>query len=403
MVYLPGQNTARSLYAAAPPERLNSYSFEQGPIRPPSEAYSLLIRATRSCPWNRCEFCDVYRSTRFELRDIQEVKKDVEMAKAISDEVVAVAWKLGYGGQVKEVAAMIYSKPLYSSCVRSVALWLHFGGETVFLQDSNSLIMRTPELVELLRFLKESFPNINRVTSYGRSHTASKKTIAELKELYDAGLSRLHIGLETGYDPLLSYMQKGITAKHHIEGGRRIKESGISLCEYVMPGLGGRRMWKEHVTETARVLNVIDPDYIRIRSLIVLQSTGLGAKLAGGDFEPRTEDEVIEEIRMLIERLECTSHIVSDQMANLLGEIEGKLLQDKEKILKVIDEYLDLSLEERLKRRLTIRASAYIGIYGGLGELEESVSAALESIEAQSPDAAEKAESAISALKERFR
>ena len=367
MVYLPGQDIARSLYMIAPPERLNVYSFEQGPIRPPSEARSLLIRATRNCPWNRCEFCDAYKGTKFELRDVQEIKKDIEMAKAIDDEIISAAWRLGYGGRVKEVAAMIYSNPLYSSCVRSIALRLYFGEGTAFLQDSNSLIMRTPELVEVLRFLKETFPTITRVTSYGRSHTASKKTVEELKEIYDAGLSRLHLGLETGYDPLLSYMQKGVTAKQHIEGGRKVKESGISLCEYVMPGLGGRKMSQEHARETARVLNEIDPDYIRLRSLHVSPTMPLWARLQDEDFELQTDDEVVEEIAVFIENLRVTGHLKSDHILNLLMEIKGKMPEDKEKCLSIINKYLSLPDEERLNFKVGRRT----GLYNRLADLSD--------------------------------
>ena len=161
---------------------------------------------------------------------------------------------------------MVFNNPPNQSSF-NVALWLYNGGESAFLQDANTLIMRQSELVEVIRFLKKTLPSIVRVTSYTRSKTASKKKLEELIELKDAGLSRLHIGLESGYDPLLQYMDKGTTAAEHIAGGRKVVESGISLCEYVILGLGGKAMWREHAAETARVLNEIDPDFIRFRTL----------------------------------------------------------------------------------------------------------------------------------------
>jgi radical SAM superfamily enzyme YgiQ (UPF0313 family) len=345
-----------------------SHTFELGPIRPPSEAYSLLIRATRNCPWNRCQFCPIYKGTKFELRSVEEIIKDIEAVKAISEGIKEIAWKRGYGNKVTEVAAMFSNQPQYGQCVHNVALWLGTGGKSAFLQDSNTLIMRTPELTQVISFLRKTFPSLNRVTTYGRSHTAARKSLAELKELKDAGLDRIHIGLETGYDPLLAYMEKGCTAKNHIEGGKKLKEAGISLCEYVMPGLGGKKMSQEHARETARVLNEIDPDYIRLRSLHVTPTMPLWTKLQDGDFELQTEDEVAREIAVFIENLQVTSYLTSDHILNLLMEVEGKMPEDKEKCLNIINKYLSLPDEERLNFNFGRRA----GLYNRLADLSDS-------------------------------
>jgi len=247
----------------------------------------------------------------------------------------------------------------------NVALWLYAGGESAFLQDANSLIMKTSELVEVIRFLKETFPSINRITSYARSKTAAKKKLDELIELKEAGLSRLHIGLETGYDRLLQYMDKGVTAAEHIVGGRKIVESGISLCEYVILGLGGKAIWREHATETARVLNEIDPDFIRIRTLTINNRMPLYDEVENGSFMRATDEEIIEEERLLIERLQCHSNYVSDHITNLLQEIEGKLPQDKGEMLATIDRFQSLSPEERQNFIVGRR----VGIYSRLDDL----------------------------------
>ncbi|MFC2069328.1 radical SAM protein, partial [Chloroflexota bacterium] len=147
---------------------------------------------------------------------------------AIQNKIKERSWQSGRGGRVKKVAGRVFSSQLNES-LRNVALWLHAGGESVFLQDANTLIMRTDELTEVISFLKKTFPGINRITSYARSKTTGRRKPEELKELYDAGLSRLHIEMESGCDPLLQYIDKGATAAEHITGGRRVVESGISL------------------------------------------------------------------------------------------------------------------------------------------------------------------------------
>jgi radical SAM superfamily enzyme YgiQ (UPF0313 family) len=345
-----------------------SRSFELGPIRPPSEAYSLLIRATRNCPWNRCQFCPVYKGTKFELRAVGEVTRDIESVSAISEAIKEVAWKAGYGDSVREVAGMLLAQAQYGPCVCHVASWLATGGKTAFLQDSNTLIMRTRELIQVVTFLRETFPSLNRVTTYARSHTAARRSLTELKELKNAGLDRIHIGLETGYDPLLAYMEKGCTAENHIAAGRKVKEAGISLCEYVMPGLGGKKMSEEHAQETARVLNEINPDYIRLRSLHISPAMPLWTRLQDGDFEPQREDEVVEEIMIFIENLQITSYLKSDHILNLLMEVQGKMPDDKEKCLNIISKYLSLPDEERLNFKVGRRA----GLYDKLADLSDS-------------------------------
>ncbi len=341
-----------------------TYSFELGPIRPPSEAYSLLIRVTMNCPWNRCKFCPTYKGEKFQLRSVENIKQDIKTAKSIQDKIKELSWKSGYGGRVKEIAASVFNNPP-NEAFRNVALWLYTGGESAFLQDANSLIMRTNELAEVIRFLRETLPSIKRVTSYGRSKTAAKKKPEELTELYEAGLSRLHIGLESGYDPLLQYMDKGATAAEHIKGGRNIVESGISLCEYVILGLGGKEMWREHAIETARVLNEIDPDFIRVRTLAVHNKMPLYNEIENGNFIQATDEEIVEEEKLFIEHLECHSNYVSDHITNLLQEIEGKLPQEKEKMLASIDRFQSLPPEEKTNFRVGRR----VGIYSHLDDL----------------------------------
>ncbi len=292
--------------------------YEVGPIRPPSEAASLLIRASRNCPWNKCEFCPTYKGTRFEKRPVEEVLQDVDRAADFHGDVF----------------------------------------RTAFLQDANSLVMKTDELVQVLSRLKERFPSVQRVTSYARARTVARKSLEELRELRQAGLSRLHIGLESGYDPLLEYMKKGVTSDLVIEGGKKVVESGISLSLYVVLGLGGRlrlegqETWRNHAQHTARVLNEVNPDYIRVRTLTIKQGMPLYEKLVTGQFEESSDAEKVREERLLIENLEVTSYFASDHSTNVLMDVRGQLPQDKDAMLSIMDQYLALSEAEQVNFRL---------------------------------------------------
>ncbi len=359
-----------------------AYALEQGPIRPPSEARSLLIRVTRNCPWNRCEFCNIYKDKTFSKRNVQEVKADIEAARALYDEIQALSWRMGLAGRVDDqLVQLLWSDPgRYGDSHRSVAAWMYFGARNVFLQDANSLILETEDLVEILKFLKSTFPSIDRITSYARSSTLKRKSLEELKALKEAGLSRIHVGMESGYDPLLKFMQKGVTAQGHVEAGKKVVEAGISLSEYVLLGLGGRRWWKEHAIESARVINQINPHFIRIRTLTVRAGMPLNQKILSGDFQLQSEEEIVREERLFIENLEgITSQVASDHILNLLEEVEGKLPQDKDRMLEVIDEYLNLSERDKLVYNLGRRGHAYRSVkdLSDLG-LKRRVEAALD-------------------------
>jgi radical SAM superfamily enzyme YgiQ (UPF0313 family) len=273
-------------------------SFEQGPIRPPSEAHSLLLRFTRNCSWNKCLFCPVYKNRKFSRRSVDEVKADIDIAAEMIDHIKEVSWKMGASGRVtREVAQAFFNEELPQSHL-SVVAWMYYQTGAVFLQDANNLILATDKLVQMLEYLHEKIQGITRVTSYSRSATVARKTQEELIRIREAGLNRIHIGLESGCDPVLDFMRKGVTGEVHIQAGQKIKAAGMELSEYYMPGLGGREHWKEHAIESAKVINAIDPDFIRLRTLRIPDRTDLYPKLVNGDFQMLTDDEVVEEIRL---------------------------------------------------------------------------------------------------------
>jgi hypothetical protein len=342
--------------------KLSSHlTFEQGPIRPPNEARSLLLRVTRNCPWNRCLFCPVYKSRKFSLRTVNDIKTDIQTARNIADDVEALSQKMGSSGAVSDqVINHILSDPACRSSYRNVAVWMYYGTHACFLQDADNLIMKTDDLVEVLGFLREKFPDIQRVTTYSRSRTAIRKSVDALKKIRNAGLDRVHIGLESGYDPLLKLMKKGVSAAQHIEAGRKLMEAGIELSEYVMPGLGGQEMWEGHAIETANVLNRINPDFIRIRSLRVPEHVPLYEKLKEGSFMLQTDDMLAEELHLFIESLNgISSTITSDHIMNLLEEVTGNLPNDQAAMLSIIEKYQALSNQDRLIYRAGRRGGAY--------------------------------------------
>jgi len=300
---------------------MESYPFELGPIRPVDEADSLLVRTTRGCPWNKCEFCVNYKDMRFSRRSVVDIKKDIV------------------------AAAEYYGSHPFQSC---------------FLQDGDSFIMKTEELLEILDFLKQHFPSLKKVSSYGRSQTMIRKSPHEIKAICDAGLNLLYCGMESGSDAVLKTIKKGVTAADHINAAKMARQAGMEISEFIILGLGGRERWQEHATETARVLNQINPDFIRVLTIGVKQGSGLEKQMRTGKFELQTEKNLIEEQRLLIESLDgVTSYYVNHHGVDLLMEARGQLPEDKPKLLAIMDRYLGLPEEERLNYTLGKRLGYY--------------------------------------------
>jgi radical SAM superfamily enzyme YgiQ (UPF0313 family) len=333
--------------------------FEQGPIRPPSEAGSLLFRFTRNCPWNKCTFCPVYKGKQFSRRSLEDIKSDIDTAAEIYNELLAFSSSLGHGGSItREVLETVFTSGRFNDFYRQMALWLYMGKGSVFIQDANSFVLPAPVIVEAIGYLKQKIPGIRRITSYARSSTIAKMSVAELGAIRQAGLDRIHIGMESGSDRVLEFVRKGVSARRQIEAGRKVIEAGMELSEYFMPGLGGKELSEDHARESARVLNEINPHFIRLRTLRVPPRVPLFQDKQSGRFIPLSDDETILEIRLFISSLEVSSRLISDHIMNLLEEVTGKLPEDKEAMLAVIDRYLGMVPEEKLLFRLGRRGGA---------------------------------------------
>lgn len=337
-------------------------AFRIGPIRPPSEATSLLLQVTRGCTWNRCRFCNLYRDTQFKAYSADSVKRDIDVIAAYADEVLCFkgngSWDVD--GLNERLAG--FKDDEARQCFRMVAQWLIDGGENVFLQDGNTTVLSGGRLADVLIYLKERFPKIRRITSYGRAEELARHGPEYYAELKEAGLDRIHSGFETGSDEVLRMINKGTTSEHEITAGKNVRAGGIELSIYFMPGIGGRALTVENAEGTAHVMNEVDPDFIRIRTGAIKPGTEIYEDLRQGKHCLCTEDDKVREIRRIIELADGVgTRIVSDHMVNLLQDIEGDLGSegDRRRMFARIDEYLDLPESDRrvyqLLRR-TLRA-----------------------------------------------
>ncbi len=338
-------------------ERLSRMSFAVGVYRPPSEggSASLLLRVTENCPWNKCTFCEMYKGHPFVYRSVEDIKKDIDTVKAMVDEIQDVSWKTGQGGKLnREVLRALLSIDPYlneNPCFSNVFSWLYYGGKTAFLQDANSMIMRPPEFIEVLTHLRKTLPGLNRVTSYTRSKTLAQRKLEELTAIRQAGLDRIHVGLETGDDEILKLVRKGVTSAEQIEGGKKAMAAGFQLSEYWMPDLGGRERWRQHAENTARVLNEINPHYIRSRPFVPRQGTEIFDDYASGRLHISSPHERLQELQVMIENLKVTSHVCFDHNMNSWTNRQGGLLfsldyegykfpEEKPRVLELIREGL---------------------------------------------------------------
>jgi len=342
--------------------------FEQGPIRPPSEAASLLIRITRNCPWNRCTFCPVYKGSDFSLRPVAHVLEDIDRVYHYVEAIKECGAKSG----------KIYSEDLIKfaqnddfedrGALNAALQWASNGMRSIFLQDANSLIIKPEHLITILQHLGDCFPWVERITSYARSHTIARISDDNLRVMANAGLSRIHIGMESGADSVLGRVKKGVDKKTHIKAGIKVKKAGMALSEYLMPGLGGRDLSEEHARESADALNQIDPDFIRLRTLALPEHIELFKEYSAGTFQKLSDVETARELLLFLESLDGINSVVkSDHILNLFEDLEGKYPEDKEKMIGIVQGFLDLPPEDQVVYQVGRR----IGVYRGLGDMKD--------------------------------
>ena len=310
--------------------------FELGPIRPPSEADSLMLRVTRNCPWNKCKFCGLYKGEKFSKRPVRHVLNDIDAIRKCIDKIQADSRPADYAG----TSPMVYA---------AAANWFCDGMKSIFLQDANTLIVKPDDLVKILNYLRRAFPSVERITSYARSKTVARISDEDMRRLAGAGLNRIHIGMESAVDQVLSFMKKGVDKKTHILAGQKVKRAGIELSEYYMPGLGGQKFSEANARETADALNQIDPDFIRIRTLAIPETAVLNADCKAGAFDPMGDVEVAQELLRFLQELEGIDSVVkSDHILNLFEEVEGRISGDRADLTAPVRRFLGMQADEQV-------------------------------------------------------
>jgi len=286
----------------------------EGPIyRPPSEADSLLVQATVGCPYNKCAFCMVYKKgPAFRVRLVDDIKSDLDEARE------------QYGAGIR----------------------------TIFFPAGNTIAMPTDELAAVCVHAHAAFPHLERITVYGSSPFIHRKGLGDLKKLRRAGLTRIHVGLESGDNAVLEKIKKGTDSNEQIEAGRWVVEAGIELSEYVMIGIGGKERSREHAMNTARALNAINPDFIRIRTFLPKIGTLLLHQIRKGRFQLLSPHDALRETGEIIRNLEVTSQIASDHYTNYVN-VHGRMPHDRERMLTTIGNALQM--KEKMFR------PAYVG------------------------------------------
>ncbi len=278
--------------------------YEGTIYRPPSEAESLIIQATIGCPHNKCAFCNMYWESDFRIRPVKEIMDDLRFARA------------SYGTAIK----------------------------TIFFSDGNTILMKTENLVRILNYCHQLFPDLERITMYGSAQYIVLKTADELLQLKKAGLSRLHSGMESGDDGVLTYINKGFMRNDMIKAGQMIKNAGIELSLYYIVGLGGKELSTDHAVNSATLINAVNPDYIRLRTLIPLRHTQLHKNYIEGRFELLNAHDALRETKLFIDGLVgIDSQLLSDHVSNHCN-IKGQLPHDKGQILDRIEEALQFDL-----------------------------------------------------------
>ena len=343
--------------------------FELGPIRPPSEAKSLMLRITRNCPWNSCTFCGLYKGQKFSIRPVSHIIKDIDVIRYYVDEIQKIMAQSDGAAHRQYMNLMAGQPESDRMALHAALIWVQGGMHSIFLQDANTLIIKPDDLVEILKHVQKAFPQVERITSYARSHTIARISDDDMARIAAAGLNRIHIGMESACDEVLDFVKKGVDKKTHIIAGQKVKRAGIELSEYFMPGLGGVTLLRKNALETADALNQINPDFIRIRTLGLPENVELYKDFQSGSFIKPGDVPMAEELLLLLDNLNgITSTVKSDHILNLFQEVEGRLPEDKERMTAPLRAFLAMPPEEQLIYMVGRRT----GIFSKLEDLHDS-------------------------------
>jgi radical SAM superfamily enzyme YgiQ (UPF0313 family) len=274
--------------------------YEGAIYRPPSEAHSLILQVAVGCSHNKCTFCGSFKDKKFRVKSFEEIKEDVDEAKA-------------YGRYINKV----------------------------FLADGDALIIPQKRLFPIIELVKESFPKLERIGVYGNVKSILKKSVDELRQLKELGLGILYLGVESGDQVTLDKVCKGTTLEKTETAAQRVKEAGIVLSVTVLLGLGGVERSKIHAEETGKFLSRIDPEYVGALSIIVVPGTPLARDIENGTFTIPDPYMLLEELAIMIKNTNVTHTFFASNHASNYLPIKVWLPEEKEKALRAIMHVLD--------------------------------------------------------------
>lgn len=268
-------------------------------FRPPSEARSLIIQATVGCAHNKCSFCYMYKDDNFIIRPLEDIKKDlIEMSQ--------------YG-----------------------SYW-----RRIFLADGDALVLKTSDLLEILKTIKQYYPNIERVSSYATAGDINRKSIEELKALRDAGLEMLYIGFESGDDEILRKINKGLTYKDYVSAMAKCKEVGFKTSITIIAGLGGVELMEQNAKGTAKIISETKPDYVSYLTMRIYKNTPLYLDYINGKFNMTNAEEILQEMKIFLENVDSEGTIFRSNHASNYVLLAGTLNEDKKGLIEAIDKTL---------------------------------------------------------------
>ncbi len=272
--------------------------YEGVVYRPPSEGRSLIVQVTIGCAHNSCTFCNMYKDKKFRVRTMEEIMKDLLEAQAM------------YGPDVRRV----------------------------FLADGDALVMKTEDILTILKAVEELFPNAERVSSYGTAQDILRKSEEELRALAAAGLGIIYMGAETGDDEILKYINKGVTSAEIIAAGQKLKRCGLQSSITLISGLGGRGKVKEHARSCARLISAINPEYASFLTLRLYEGTPMYDDVVSGRFERITPDEIIDEMTEFLQNVDSPGTVFRTNHASNYVVLKGDFNRDIPAMLKQLEQ-----------------------------------------------------------------
>ncbi|MCC8029930.1 MAG: radical SAM protein [Lachnospiraceae bacterium] len=266
--------------------------------RPPSEARSLIVQLTIGCAHNQCTFCTMYKDKQFRIRSLKEIQADFTAARAL------------YGSHIRRI----------------------------FLADGDALIMRTPELLEILNFVKSCFPEAERITSYGTPSDINRKSEEELVQLRQEGLQMIYMGAESGDAVTLGNVRKGVSREEIIAAGHKLRACGIKSSVTLISGLGGRERLQEHAVGSADLVSQMKPDYVGFLTLMLERDALIMDDIRAGRLTLLEAEDVVEEMQLFLQNVDSEGTVFRSNHASNYIVLKGTLNDDVPHMLRYLEE-----------------------------------------------------------------